>query len=313
MARPRKPRKTETELFGRPYVPKEKQPRFEFKETPEEKKKKEGEEEEESTEEQSVLLSEEEAKNPLPRDKAVTLVETETVWDKRINKLKEMFRMKTLLRKTGLHEKAAESKVVHKLHEKYMTVKDKIEDLRETYDTSQHPMIEQLRTMQDKLLGETPTGYALGELMKIDPDFNLPEFVQELEEYLIPMIIKGYLRGDKTLLYNCVEDQAEMKINQSLRLRENQKEVWDDRILDVSHIEVAEARMINDVPHLHVTFVVQQVNCIRDARTGEIVRGNEAAVVNEVYSWLMRRDFEGEDFDWKIAYWEHYTIQELTF
>jgi len=35
--------------------------------------------------------------------------------------------------------------------------------------------------------------------------------------------------------------------------------------------------------------------------------------VNEVYSWLMRRDFEGEDFDWKIAYWEHYTIQELTF
>ena len=37
--------------------------------------------------------------------------------------------------------------------------------------------------------------FAIGEIMKVDPSFDLLSFHAEMEEYMIPVVITAYLRG----------------------------------------------------------------------------------------------------------------------
>lgn len=64
---------------------------------------------------------------------------------------------------------------------------------RETFETSQHPMIWKMRDASDVIFSETETGHALGELRKIDPSFDVMDLVQDVEEYMIPVVINSRL------------------------------------------------------------------------------------------------------------------------
>ena len=44
--------------------------------------------------------------------------------------------------------------------------------------------------MQDKALGETEIGWAIGEIQKVDPAFDINLFLEDMEEYMIPVVVK---------------------------------------------------------------------------------------------------------------------------
>ena len=93
--------------------------------------------------------------------------------------------------------------------------------------------------------------------------------------------------------------QAANLVFASLKEREKQGVTWDNRILDIDHVDFQNATVVNDVPSIVVTFVCQQVECHRD-KEGKIVKGSETAIQNVTYVWALRRDFESEHFDYKI-------------
>ena len=87
-------------------------------------------------------------------------------------------------------------------------VQDKIEDLRDEYETSQNPLIWQIREGIDYVTAETDHALAVNEIRKLDPLFDEGVFLEEMEEYMIPRVVTAYLKGDLPVLESCCTGQV---------------------------------------------------------------------------------------------------------
>lgn len=56
----------------------------------------------------------------------------------------------------------------------------------------------------------------------------------------------------------------------------------EGRVLDLRHIEVVTAKILDDTPVIVVTFTTQQISYVRD-QTGKIVEGREDGIENVNY------------------------------
>jgi len=243
-----------------------------------------------------------ESKPPGPT--ALVLVgHTQTMWEQRMEYLKDRARSSLpfkLGRKAKHVVETSESPIIVKGRDVKQTVTEKIEDWEQLWDTSQHPIIWKLRDISDKVFGETDAGYAIGEIMKVDPSFNMEAFLKEMEEYMIPIIIEAYLKPDMPLLRAVTEANATRYIFASYKERESQGHYWDSRVLHINHVMYHEATVFEETPLIVISFVCQHVHCIRD-RAGTIVEGSEGQIKSHFYRWIVRRDVESDYFDWKIV------------
>ena len=270
----------------------------------------------------------------------LVLVDSDTVWDKRLERMRHSFTASSAFltfrkaKRTLIHSNNPILKPIQSLQN---NVRATLDDIRLTWETSQHPMVYRVRDVTDRLVGETEMAFAIGEIMKVDPSFDLLSFHQEMEEYMIPVIITAYLRGtpaDALMLKQCSEGLAANAIWRSLRERDAKGERYDDTILDISHVELRKAVMVKDTPVVELTFMVQQINCVRRVKRSQppqqqqqqtetagsgrvgasegsdsgvegdvedaVVSGSPSDIAQHFYVWIMRRDFENPDFDWKI-------------
>lgn len=240
---------------------------------------------------------------------ALQAVDTETVWDRRINSTKEALRWFGARPKRLVQRTVNQNESLHKLQEQ---LQDKVEEARENWETSQDPRVWKMRDMVDRVVGETDTGMAMGEIMSRDPHWNYLEFLKEMEEVMIPEIVKAFRVGDMVLLKKVTEGEASRSMLASFRQRDEQKVTWDDRILDIRGVDVVKASLHDDVPFIHLTFVVQHVAAEYDAKTGEIKDPTlESVVQNTYYSWAIKRDFDSPYYDWKIFEFHYQHIQAL--
>jgi hypothetical protein len=229
--------------------------------------------------------------------------EKETVWSKRIEDIKSK------LKQTAMWKQAREAThtlsttdnpVIKTVRDAKYTVEDTIEDARDAYETSQHPLVWQMRDVGDRVFGETETGWALGEMLELDQRFNQERFLDDMEVDMIPIVTKAFLRGDKDILEAVCEGQAARAVFASMKEREVKKETYDERILDISHVDMSQATVVEDTPMLLLSFMCQHVHCIRNAK-GEITEGSESDIRSVYYQWMVRRDFESEIFDYKLV------------
>ncbi len=115
-------------------------------------------------------------------------------WQKLGEKLKEAPVIDDLVKgtqavgkKTGVTDAAKKAK---------SAVGDKMEDAREVWETSQHPLIYEASGLVDSVVGETEMGTAMRELRRMDPWFNLETWKADLTDHLLPDLMKAYLEGD---------------------------------------------------------------------------------------------------------------------
>lgn len=170
-------------------------------------------------------------------------------------------------------------------------LKEEMEELKENWETSQDPRVWKMRDAADRVFGETEIGHAIGEIMRADPTFELHTFLMDMENYMIPVIVEAFRRGDQKLLIQCVDGNARHQVWATFKERDIQKVDWDDRILDIRALDLAAARVIDDVPCLSVSFVCQHVNCHRAVKDGTIVQGSE---VSDGYT-RMRMGYTNDD------------------
>lgn len=70
--------------------------------------------------------------------------------------------------------------------------------------------------------------------------------------------------------------------------------ISDSKILDIKHVDISTGKMLeNNVPVFLVTFATQELLLFRNAKTGEVIVGNEDEVEQCRYAMVLTR-VEGE-------------------
>lgn len=240
-------------------------------------------------------------------------VEEETEWEKRLEAAKERFRRTAPIAKLrSLRRELIVSKnpMVSKIRDIKYDLEDNITDVKDFYETTQHPVVWRVRETVDKVTGETETGWAVGEIRRVDPGFEVNLFMEDLEEYMIPLVTEAFLRADMPVLQSVTEELAARVIFASARERTVQGHYWDTRTLNLDHLEFQGATVENEIPTITVSFVCQHVHCIKD-KTGKIVEGSEAEIKNVFYLWKVVRTLDNPDFDWIITEFHTQRISSL--
>eukprot|EP00494_Astrolonche_serrata_P028180 UN28445 len=89
---------------------------------------------------------------------------------------------------------------------KIKTVKD---DIYEKWDTTQDPIIWQIRSQVDEITNETESGIAIRMIQKDIPEFWPENFMEEAQHGIVQPFVEKYLQGDLPWLRNACTNEAE--------------------------------------------------------------------------------------------------------
>lgn len=140
-------------------------------------------------------------------------------------------------------EKVVESVRQTTIYKKSQEMKAKISEKREDFDeyveTTQNPMVLAAREAVDTITAPTDTSLALEEIHYMDPEFNLTEFLEEMEFEMIPKVVTAYLKADNAYMESLCEGHAVRAIMGEFIQRQTLGHVYDERILDISQVTVS--------------------------------------------------------------------------
>lgn len=181
---------------------------------------------------------------------------------------------------------------------------DAAEDARTVWETSQHPLVYKAQSYWDSMFAETEMGECIREFRKLDPRFEMETFLrQDMEDRTIPRVISAFLAGDLNKLQLYLGDEALSMVKASIEERAKQGRRMDPNVLNVQHVTVAAAKVIEKMgPIIVVQFMAQQVDCLYDLKTGEVVEGKDDAVAAVFYAFAMgmERKSEEDELKWKV-------------
>ncbi|KAH9260844.1 hypothetical protein BASA81_001311 [Batrachochytrium salamandrivorans] len=181
---------------------------------------------------------------------------------------------------------------------------DAAEDARTVWETSQHPLVYKAQSYWDSMFAETEMGECIREFRKLDSRFEMETFLrQDMEDRTIPRVLNAFLAGDLNKLQLYLGDEALSMVKASIEERAKQGRRMDPNVLNVQHVTVAAAKVIEKMgPIIVVQFMAQQVDCLYDLKTGEVVEGKDDAVAAVFYAFAMgmERKSEDEELKWKV-------------
>ena len=236
------------------------------------------------------------------QQRALMVVETEDDnWAKLRARLREAPIIQSILkgakrlRKTELGERAARA------GEK---IQEKVEDVREFWETSQNPLVYQASSIVDAMRAETDLAVAVRWLRKLDPNFSLEEWRLEVSKELAPEFVNAFAKGDILKLKPWLADGIYSRLSQEIKLRKQEGLRYDDaKVLDVEHCDIlATALDDNDGPPTFVVqFMTQQINCVR-SRDGVVVEGSPDDIRAYFYAMAFQRHYDpnANALIWKI-------------
>ena len=189
-------------------------------------------------------------------------------------------------------DKLQQSEAVKKL-------KNVQEDLRERWETSDSPVVHRIQDASESFFGETDQAEAMKLIRQMDVGFNTSDFLSEVKS-TVPDVIKSYLLGDVESLKKMENISPEIieRMDGQINAWKSLGHVVDARLLHVSELELVEIRVLDNSPTVVLQFACQQVNCVRDAKTKEIIEGANDDIQSVHYLWAMQLsdvEFETED------------------
>ncbi|EPS66324.1 hypothetical protein M569_08451, partial [Genlisea aurea] len=186
------------------------------------------------------------------------------------------------------------------------------EDVRERWETSDHPVVHKIQDISDTVLGESDTAVSFKEIRRRDPYFSLPEFVSEVQEVVKPVLVayfKARKEGDAEVLKKYCTSHVVERCLAERRAYESQGMFFENKILHISEVEVRETKMMGDSPIIIVSFRTQQVYCIRD-RLGSITEGSQDTIQTVFYAWAMQQ-LDPEEIGDGASYYSIWKLREM--
>lgn len=165
---------------------------------------------------------------------------------------------------------AAETDIGKQAQKASQNVKDKIEDAREFWETSQNPIIHTLSGVWENMTGDTEEGLTISEIRKKDPGFVKENWTEEVKRTLAPIVIKAHLEGDSKALKPWLTEGVYARLSAEIRARKADGIVFDSNILEIDENAVVLKFLENGGAVILVVYMVQQINCIRNKK-GEVI------------------------------------------
>jgi mitochondrial import inner membrane translocase subunit TIM44 len=180
------------------------------------------------------------------------------------------------------------------------------EDAREAWETSQNPWVYRINSVYETLTAETPESIAVAELRKLDPDFTLDDWRQDVVEHTLPKIMEWLLKGKINQLKPWLADGVFQRIAAEITARKQEGVLIDTHVLGIMNSEIlaVEPDEINKgSPIIVLHFMCQQINCVRKKEDGTIVEGSEDDIRANSYVTAFQREYDQEraELNWKIG------------
>jgi len=173
----------------------------------------------------------------------------------------------------------------------------KIFDLKTQYDESDNVMArggrfvtERLSSIFGGMFTSTEMSGVLTEVAKMDPYFTVESFLAQCRTDIIPNVLEAQIRGDLVVLRDWCHEAAYNVYAQPVTQCAQLGYVQDSRVLDVSQLDLAQARITEQGPVLVITFIAQQVQCVRALSDGRVVEGDPDKVLRVTHVWALCRD-----------------------
>ncbi|XP_076305093.1 mitochondrial import inner membrane translocase subunit TIM44-like [Tachypleus tridentatus] len=173
---------------------------------------------------------------------------------------------------------------------------NKVFDWKMKYDESDNPVIRASRLVTDKisdimggLFQKTELSEVLTEIIKMDPTFEKEKFLRECELEIIPNILEAMIRGDLEILKDWCHEAPFNTLAAPIKQAQSLGYKFDSRILDISNIDLAMGKMMEQGPVLIITFQTQQIMVVRNAK-GDVVEGDPDKILRMYYVWVLCRD-----------------------
>lgn len=127
------------------------------------------------------------------------------------------------------------------------------------------------------------------EIVKMDPNFCKEQFLRDCERDIIPNILEAMVRGDLEVLQDWCSEAAFNVLATPVRQAQQLGYVFDSKVLDIDSVDLAMGKMMEQGPVLVITFMAQQILCVRDTK-GTVVEGDPDKVMRVMYVWVLCRD-----------------------
>ncbi|KAF7385693.1 hypothetical protein HZH66_011535 [Vespula vulgaris] len=173
---------------------------------------------------------------------------------------------------------------------------NKVLDWKIKYEESDNPVIRASRFFTEKvsymvggMFQKTDLSETLTEICKLDPSFDKNQFLRDCEIDIIPNILEAMVRGDLEILKDWCHEAAYNVISQPIMQVQKLGYHLDNKILDIENVDLLMGKMMEQGPVLLITFLSQQILCIRD-KDNNIVEGDPERVMRFNYIWVLCRD-----------------------
>jgi len=175
-------------------------------------------------------------------------------------------------------------------------VVNKFVDYRVKYEESDNPVVRSARILTDKvqdimggLFTRTELSQVLTEIVKMDPNFEKEQFLKDCETDIIPNILEAMIRGDLEVLEDWCYEAPYSIIATPIKQARKMGYVLDSKVLDIDNVDLAMGKIMEQGPVLVITFISQQIMCVRDG-VGKVVEGSDEKVMRVNYVWVLCRD-----------------------
>ena len=112
------------------------------------------------------------------------------------------------------------------------------EDAREAWETSQNPWVYRISSVYETITAETPESMAVAELRKLDPDFTLDDWKQDVSEHTLPKIMEWLLKGKINQLKPWLGDGVFQRIAAEITARQQEGVEVDTHVLAIMNSEI---------------------------------------------------------------------------
>ncbi|KAL6214557.1 hypothetical protein ACLB2K_013989 [Fragaria x ananassa] len=161
-----------------------------------------------------------------------------------------------------------------------------IDDMKERWENSDSPIVHKIQDINESIFQETNAAASIKEIHARDPSFSLPDFVEEVQNAVKP-VLNAYMKADiETLKKYCANEVIE-RCKAERQAYQSHDIFFDNKILHISDVQVVETKLIGDSPVIIVRFQTQQIYCVRD-KNGAITDGSQDTIQTVIYGWAMQ-------------------------
>jgi len=167
----------------------------------------------------------------------------------------------------------------------------------------QNPWVYRLSGWHDTFFAETETSQAVREVQRLDPDFEIEEFLQALQAETLPSVIQNFVEGNNDALRSVLSEGAYAMTYAAMKARVAEGHIMDPNVLHLEEPTLLLAQVMDKMPPVFlVRSVAHQVNCIRN-RDGEITEGSPSEIRTIIYMMAFQQEVDEDigEVAWKIV------------